>query len=253
MVHITCLAHGLHRVSEAIRDHFPKVDLLISNTKKVFLKAPARVNIFKEMCPNISLPPQPIITRWGTWLDAAFYYARNFDKVKEVVNTLNENDARSIQNVQELYNNDSIKNELAVILSNFQCITETIKQIEKSGANLRETFALIQNVQNKLSEGGIAIEFAKLKLMQVLTKNPGYSQIKNICGILNGEANSSNEGIEELSPEEISVFKYAPIVSCDVERSFSKYKATLRDNRKSFIFDNLKMHFIISCYYSFNN
>jgi hypothetical protein len=29
--------------------------------------------------PGIPLPPQPVLTRWGTWLDAAMYYADNFE------------------------------------------------------------------------------------------------------------------------------------------------------------------------------
>ncbi|KRX32810.1 hypothetical protein T06_1542, partial [Trichinella sp. T6] len=41
MLHLTCLAHGLHRIAEHIRCLFPDVDRLISNMKKVFLKAPS--------------------------------------------------------------------------------------------------------------------------------------------------------------------------------------------------------------------
>jgi len=100
------MTRGLRRVSEAIRDKFPKVDVLISNTKKIFLKAPARVNTFKEMCPNLSLPSQPVFTRWVAWLNAAFYYGKNFDKVKEVINTFNDNDAMSIQKVQVVFKNN---------------------------------------------------------------------------------------------------------------------------------------------------
>ncbi|CAI6347009.1 unnamed protein product [Macrosiphum euphorbiae] len=74
----------------------------------------------------------------------------------------NENDALSIQKVQDLFQDNSIKNELAVILAYFQCITETILQIEKSGTNLRETISLVKNVEIRLSEGGIGIEFANL-------------------------------------------------------------------------------------------
>jgi len=51
-----------------------------------------------------------------------------------------------------------------------------------------------------------------------------------IDGINNGEVTECDED-EELSVEDLSNFKYAPIVSCDVERSFSKYKSMLRDNR----------------------
>ncbi|KRZ63903.1 hypothetical protein T08_2385, partial [Trichinella sp. T8] len=64
MLHLTCLAHGLHRIAEHIRCLFPDVDRLISNVKKGFLKAPSRVQLFKEMAPEIPLPPQPVLTRW---------------------------------------------------------------------------------------------------------------------------------------------------------------------------------------------
>jgi len=65
---------------------------------------------------------------------------------------------------------------------------------------------LVKNVKIRLSEEGIGIEFAKLKLMQVLSKNPGYSQIIKICGILSGEISNDYEGIEEFTPEDISCF-----------------------------------------------
>lgn len=36
MIHLTCLAHALHRVAETVRNQFPNVDALISSVKKVF-------------------------------------------------------------------------------------------------------------------------------------------------------------------------------------------------------------------------
>jgi hypothetical protein len=63
MIHLTCLAHAFHRITETIRSKFTKVDELISSVKKIFLKAPSRVEIFKNMYPDLSLPPQPIVTR----------------------------------------------------------------------------------------------------------------------------------------------------------------------------------------------
>lgn len=59
MVHLTCLAHGMHRVAENVRDRFKAVDKLISRVKQVFLKAPARLLIFKNVAPNLPLPPNP--------------------------------------------------------------------------------------------------------------------------------------------------------------------------------------------------
>ncbi|XP_018494596.1 uncharacterized protein LOC100903026 [Galendromus occidentalis] len=81
MTHVTCVIHAMHRVCEEIRVLFPAVDNLIANVKKIFLKAPSRVQTFRLLAPNIGLPPQPVLTRWGTWLAAALYYAENFEAV----------------------------------------------------------------------------------------------------------------------------------------------------------------------------
>jgi hypothetical protein len=69
--------------------------------------------------------------------------------------------------VVDIFNN-SIKNELSVILSNFQCITDTITCLKKSGVNLGKSLELVQNVENKLREGERDIEFAKVKLLLLL-------------------------------------------------------------------------------------
>lgn len=70
MIYVTCVAHGLNRICEKFREMFPNVNTLISCARKIFLKAPARVQIYKDImgCP---LPPDVIVTRWGTWLAAA--------------------------------------------------------------------------------------------------------------------------------------------------------------------------------------
>jgi hypothetical protein len=73
MVHVICFAHAYHRVAETISGKFNNVDRLVSNVKKVFLKAPSRLEIFKTEASGIPLPPVPIITRRGTWLEVAFY------------------------------------------------------------------------------------------------------------------------------------------------------------------------------------
>lgn len=38
MLHVTCLAHGLHRLAEFVRSEFPDVNDLVSNVKNVFIK-----------------------------------------------------------------------------------------------------------------------------------------------------------------------------------------------------------------------
>lgn len=60
--------------------------------KKVFLKVPARVELFRRNTPETPLPPS-VITRWGIWLKAAVYNCENFKTIKKVVNLLNADDA----------------------------------------------------------------------------------------------------------------------------------------------------------------
>jgi len=79
--YIMIIDHAFHRVAEQIRGHYSKFDKIIANVKKVFCKSPSyRINCFKEKAPLLSLPPQPIITRWGTWSKAAIYYCDNYTK-----------------------------------------------------------------------------------------------------------------------------------------------------------------------------
>lgn len=70
MIHVTCVAHMLQRIAEKVRELYPDINTLVNNLKKVFLKSPSRVDIYKEILPTAPLPPEPILTRWGTWIDA---------------------------------------------------------------------------------------------------------------------------------------------------------------------------------------
>lgn len=55
IVHVTCLAHGVHRIVEEIRGQFTDVNKLIAKIKQIFLKCPARILFFKNQAPNIPL------------------------------------------------------------------------------------------------------------------------------------------------------------------------------------------------------
>jgi len=57
MIHLTCMAHGLHRVAEEIRSQFGNVDDLVANVKQVFRKCPYRIQTFRNEAPDLPLPP----------------------------------------------------------------------------------------------------------------------------------------------------------------------------------------------------
>lgn len=64
MKYVTRFANALHRVAEEIRNIIPKVDELISNIKKkIFLKAPYRLQGFKTIAPITLLSAESILNR----------------------------------------------------------------------------------------------------------------------------------------------------------------------------------------------
>jgi len=71
VIHVTCVVcTGFILLLEKFVQSIA-VDKIIANVKKVFLKAPYRVAIFKDKSLNIPLPPAPILTRWRTWIRSA--------------------------------------------------------------------------------------------------------------------------------------------------------------------------------------
>jgi len=72
IIYITCLTHALHRVAEQIHSDFPLVDKLISSVKKVFLKCPARIQIFKDEAPELSLPPKTSTYALGDMIERGY-------------------------------------------------------------------------------------------------------------------------------------------------------------------------------------
>lgn len=78
------------------------VDKLILFVKKVFLKCPARIQIFKYKAPELSLPPEPIIKHWGIWLTEVIYYHNSYKMIKKIIERFNPKDALSIKTAQEV-------------------------------------------------------------------------------------------------------------------------------------------------------
>ena len=70
--HITCIAHTLHRVCEKIRLHNLLANKLIGDVKNVLQNSNSRKIKFVQST-GLPLPPDVVLTRWGTWLNAAFY------------------------------------------------------------------------------------------------------------------------------------------------------------------------------------
>jgi hypothetical protein len=72
LIHVTCVAHALHRACETVRVLYPNVDKSVANGNEIFVKSPARIELFKAaprrsilLC-NI-LDCTIILTVWGSY------------------------------------------------------------------------------------------------------------------------------------------------------------------------------------------
>lgn len=81
LIHVTSLAHKLHRVAEQVCVHYPKIDKLVSSVNQNFFKAPSQILLFKTMNPGISLPPELILTHWESLIEAMSYYTKYFRQI----------------------------------------------------------------------------------------------------------------------------------------------------------------------------
>ncbi|KAL4082609.1 hypothetical protein QTP88_029781 [Uroleucon formosanum] len=209
MLHVTCLAHALYRVAEQIRSDFPLVDKLISSVKKVFLKCPARIQIFKNEAPELSLPPEPVITRWGIWLTAAIYYCDSYQTIKKIVNKFDPNDALSIRTAKEIIGERTVEANLAFIKSNFSFLSSALTSLEKKGKPLSNLVSIINTVSEKLAISVLTPQGKSIhtKFQKVLDKNSGYKVLSKISKILVGETDSFDGLPEVIKADDIVNFK----------------------------------------------
>ena len=75
----------------------------------------------------------------------------------------------------------------------------------------------------------------------------GYNTLCHISNVLASESFDISCIEEELTAGDLVYFKYNPVVSVDVERSFSLYTNVLTDNRRSLTFDNLHQLVVVYC------
>lgn len=191
------------------------------------------------------MPPKPIITRFGTWLEAVEYYCAHFDAVRSVVDAFDPGEANAIKIAQEKFALKQTKFELVYIKTNFAVVTRVIKCLQEQGlelSNAVETYEAIMGKLKTLKRLGFAEKFEAVQ-----RRNVGYSTITAIRDVLYEGKISDNQYIAKLSPAELAMFKFSPTTSCDVERSFSAYKMVFDIRRKSFTFENLKKHLVVYC------
>ena len=165
---------------------------------------------------------------------------------KNVIESFNPKDATSIKIAQELLKEQSIQHNLVYISANFSSLADSIKKLEERNlelVNALEIFHLaLRNISVSYGDVGKRIN---AKAQQVVANNPGLKTIENIRGIIVGQ----EVNMERNFAQNAVYFKYGPLTSVEVERSFSKLTMLLSDERLSLKTENVRKLLIISSNY----
>ena len=105
---------------------------------------------YKEITGNLALPPSPVVTRWGTWLEAVKFYATNLDAFTKVISEFDETESKAISECNELLSNYQLCIDVPLVTDNFGIIFTTIEKLESRGLTLSKTMQLVEDVKEKL-------------------------------------------------------------------------------------------------------
>ena len=156
----------------------------------------------RALFTEIGSPPKPIVTRRGTWIASAEYYAENIVQVKEIMNSFSANGIL-VQKTKEAVNNETLLASLVKIKRDYSVLTTITKKIESSKYSIREARSDINKLDFKEDSASVMPYIAKR-----MNKNLDVSAIM------------------ELSRSAVSPAVYAALQQCQptgasVERSFS--------------------------------
>lgn len=141
--------------------------------------------------------------------------------------------------------------DLPFIDVNYYFLVKNITKLESGKIMINEALKIIETTESKLEqiscESGVQIY---TKFMDVFNRNPDLNTLKSVNCILNGEKDRNLP--DRVTIPNMIYLQKSILVSVDVERTFSRYRSLLRDDRKSFLYHNFKKHLIINCNRSIN-
>ena len=131
MTHITCISHLFHNAAIKIKEAFPKVDKIVATVKAATVKNKTRKGLFRSA--GLQLPPQPVLTRWASWLNAAMYYAKNLNQVRNIFEQMDDGGVL-VNRAKKALNCPIVEEHLFDITTNYCSISRITE--EETGINL---------------------------------------------------------------------------------------------------------------------
>lgn len=124
-------------------------------------------------------------------------------------------------------------------------LVEIIRKLESLKLTLQQSLTLQKEAETKISE--VLNKKVKDKFAAAFGKNIG---LKPLSAIANNDTEErlKFDQFKQMSPSQLASFKYATIVSYEVERSFGVFKSVRTEKRRKFTVSTLIMHLIIAFY-----
>jgi hypothetical protein len=164
-----------------------------------------------EQLPNVPLHPDP--SRWGTWLEAAIFYA----DIKNVFLQITDS-SPALDTCKILVGSIELPKYLRDIKSKYGLVPNLFHKLETQRMTLWESIKIIDTF-DRLCQ----------KFNNVIHKNNGYQYLKRM--------NQLNFSVK---------FKNAPITFVGVERSFYIDEHMFSDSRNNFLLENVEQLLIIN-------
>ena len=187
LMHVTCVVHLLHNCAMRVRAHFKNIDEIIATIKAATIKNKDRKKGFHDA--GLPSPPDPVITRWATWLRAALNYSENLPAVRIIVNNWTSagslvSRAKNAINVKDLVP-DLVK------INQYRTLAANVEFLERSVCTITEAYGLLKNI--KFDDDPCAIT-------NYIKKRLSNSDLETIINCTNLTIDSTNYGTIAKSP-----------------------------------------------------
>ena len=226
----------LARLGAKIFDEESDVNILIKNVKKVFQKCPRRRREWMAFEGTRTAFPDPVLTRWGTWITAVKYVSDYWTPLKTYLATIPEKSSSAAAKALAKMNDGCTITRVGFIAA-VSFLTQKVVASEasdftaaKAGTQISEITAFLIDLSETGNEVAV---YLSTKWQYLIEKNQGLIKTIALC---------RGEGVEE--PSEISIFAFAPCTSVEIERFFSVVKSFLTDRNNILEETVLKLLFI---------
>lgn len=220
LFHVTCMAHLLHNCAMKIKSHFPEVDNLIARVKA----ATVRNKVRKAMFSSIGYPPQPVVTRWASWLQAAFYYADHLPEVSAIVANF-EGSGVLVTKAQQSVQAPLLNVHLLEIKEQYSELASLVSRMEAATYTIKEAVVDVKRISFKEDVCHIAAYIAKR------LKDSDIDKIITLAR-------------PEIEPSLYGKLQRCQATSASVERSFSMLGKLLAKDRQ-FSEENLRHYLAV--------